>query len=419
MYQQIWTDYLSRITKGTPTARTLHVGQALRFLRKEGHISRDAVSTAAGMGLTRLKDMETEKEAYNSWDNIQNLATALRIPTEKLIKRSREEFPHNFFVTRKDMGVRLDYDGCSIYPLSPPITSQSDFLIVKVNLQPKKNIWPLLHPEAKEIAGYVLEGYLKIQFGNQTYTLQPNQSFYFDGTVPHGFFNESEQKNVEFFLCINPPPRENPTPNLLQNRKEGLDLAYALDYVRRKASPIPSMPLPWNMLSKMTGIPIRHLMHLSSGKTEIVYWDKLEALAQGTGIPLEEIMDIATGKNQGRFEICNYLYRGTTDFEDSFGMKIFSAARLGTARRQFSIGQVFLYKRRSPEKPRKKWHFKTNAFMCAVLQDGEYFIEYGKRKKEKLETGDAVYFDANEEFSISNQIPQESKFLLFSHPPLF
>jgi hypothetical protein len=46
-------------------------------------------------------------------------------------------------------------------------------------------------------------------------------------------------------------------------------------------------------------------------------------------------------------------------------------------------------------------------------------MEYGDRKKEKLSTGDSVYFDANLEFVVHNLEHQESKLLLFSHPPLF
>ncbi len=418
MYQRIWRDYLSKL-KGTPTERTLYLGQAIRFLREEIRKGRQAVAHESGVGLSLLKAIETKREAYSTWENVIGLAKALQVPVETLLQRSREEFPNNCFVQRKDGYLRLDYDGLSVYPLSPPIATRSDFLILKIALSPHKRLSPCIHFQSSEIACYVLEGPLKFKFGSQGHELKANQSFFFDGAVEHGFFNESKDKTIEFFLCLNPPPApEKPDDGALV-RKEGLDLASALDYVRRKASPAPSIPLPWNMLSEMTGIPMRALMHLNSGKTEIVYWNKLEALAQGTGIPLEEIMDVALGKTAGRFEICNALYRGYLDYGDQFGLKIYSAARPGTARRRFFIGQVFLNKRAAVPSMRRRWRYKTNAMMCAFVQDGRILLEYGQRKKEKLSTGDSVYLDGNLELVMHNLEHQESKLFLFTQPPLF
>ena len=57
--------------------------------------------------------------------------------------------------------------------------------------------------------------------------------------------------------------------------------------------------------------------------------------------------------------------------------------------------------------------------MCLVVQDGRILVEYGDRKKETLSTGDSVYWDANLEFIIHNLEYQESKFFLFTQPPLF
>lgn len=418
MYERIWHDYLSKL-KDTREGRTLYVGQALRFIREEARKSRTALSAESKIGLPLLKAIETKREAYTTWENIVKLARGLNIPIEKLIQRSREEFPNNFFVQRKDGRVYLDYDGITAYPLSPPFSTQNDFLILKIHLAPQKSMNPCRHFQAKEIACYVMEGPLKFRFGNQTDEFKANQSFFFDGAVEHGFLNENPEKTVEFYLCLNPAPSGKPVPDKAPKRQEGLDLAFALEYARRKISPVPGIPLPWNMLAELTGLSLRALTHLKSGKTEIVYWDKLEALAQGTGIPLEEIVNVASGKTEGRFEICNALHRGYLDYGDQFGMRIYSAVRPGSARRRFFIGQVFLNKRLPLHSRRHRWRYKTNAFICAVVQDGRVLIEYGDRKKEIFTTGDSVYFDANLEFVVHNLEHQESKLFLFTQPPLF
>lgn len=419
MYQKIWTDYLSKL-KGTPIGRTLYLGKAVRFIREENRKTRSSVSQEAKVSLPLLKAIETKQEAYSTWDNTVKLSQALHISVEKLIQRSREEFPNNFFIQRKDSALHLDYDGLAVYVLSPPVSTQSDFLFLKIHLRPGAKMGPCLHPLAKEIACYVAEGPLKFKFGKQEHELKANQSMFFDGAVEHTFMNESEEKTIEFCLCINPPPAEGKQPeNTMTAPAKGLDLAHALEYIRQKTSPAPSIPLPWNMLSEMTGIPLRALMHLKSGKTEIVYWDKLEALAQGTGIPLDEIINVALGKTEGRLEICSALYRGHLDYGDQFGIKLYSGVRPGTARRKFFIGQVFLNKRTTQPSIRRKWRYKTNAFLAGIVQDGRVLIEYGTRKKEKLTNGDSFYLDGNLEFVIHNLEHQESKLFLFSQPPLF
>lgn len=418
MYQKIWSDYLAQF-KSVPRERTLLLGQAVRLIREEKHVSRNELAEKSNIGISLLKSIETKKEAYSTWDTIGHLARALGVPIEKLLDRSREEFPYNFFVQRKDSRPRLNYEGMEIETYSPPLASQSDFTLLKARLHGKKSSGVCIHSHANEIACYVLEGPVKFRFGNQTHEFLANQSFFFDGSVEHEFINESHEKTVEFFIGVNPPASDKKNQVVLSPKKEMMDLAFTLEYVRKKASPAPRIPLPWNMLSEMTGIPVRALMHLKSGKTEIVYWNKLEALAQGTGIPLEEIMAVALGKSQGRLEVCNALHRGYLDYSDQFGMKIYSAVRPGTARRNFFIGQVFLNKRAMQPSMRKRWRYKTNAFLCAVVQDGRVLIEYGNRKKEKLTTGDSVYLDGNQEFVVHNLEHQESKLFLFSCPPLF
>lgn len=419
MYQRIWRDYLSRI-KSVPLERTLYLGQAMRFIREENRMTRTSVAQEANIGLSLLKSMESKKETYTTWENVTNLARALNVPLESFTERAREEFPGNFYLQRKEGGLRMDYDGITICPLSPPLSTQNDFLMLRIRLDPNRSMAPCTHPRAHEIACYVTEGPLKFSFGSKTYELKANQSFFFDGFVQHGFFNENDTKAIEFFLCVNPPPAEKETAEgKASTRKEGLDLAFALEYVRRKASPVSNIPLPWNMLSEMTQIPLRALMHLKSGKTEIVYWDKLEALAQGTGIPLKEIVDVALGKIDGRFEICSALYRGYLDYGDQFGMRIYSAVRPGTGQRKFFIGQVLLNKRGALRSVRSRWRYQTNAFMCAVVQDGRIFMEYGKQKKETLEPGDSVYFNADVEFVVHNLEHQDSRLFLFTQPPLF
>lgn len=54
-----------------------------------------------------------------------------------------------------------------------------------------------------EELGYVLEGSLELTLGEQTYVLQPGDSFSFPSNVPHGYRNATEQ--VVRVLWVNTP----------------------------------------------------------------------------------------------------------------------------------------------------------------------------------------------------------------------
>jgi mannose-6-phosphate isomerase-like protein (cupin superfamily) len=417
MYQKIWSDYLSR--QKEPLRRTIYLGKAFRLIRDEMRRSRNSVAEGAKIGTPLLRHMELEAEVHSTWDKIERLSASLGIPIEQLLARGREEFPYNFFIQTEDKRPHFSDEGMTAFPYSPPVASQNDFSLLKIELRAGKKLSPCLHPGAQEIACYVLDGPLAFRFGEETYLFKGNQSFFFDGAVEHGFKNENPEKTVKFFLALNPPPSTVDQKNKIPPKKKGLDLAYAIEYVRRKASPIPAIPLPWSMMAGMSGLSLRELMHLESGEVEIILWDKLEAIACGTGISLDEIVDVARGKIKGRMEICTALTRGELHYEDQFGIRIYSAVRPGAGRRKFFIGQVYLQKRAELRSMRRRWRYQTNAKMCAVMQDGRILIEYGNRKKETLTTGGSIYFDANLEFVIHNLERQESKFLLFTHPPLF
>ena len=169
MYQKIWSDYLSQ--QKEPLERTLYMGRALRLIREQMRRSRSAVAKGANLGTSLLRHMELGPETHSTWEKMEQLSSSLGISTEKRLQRGREEFPYNFFRQTEDNRPHFEYDGVTVYPYSPPISSQQDFLLLKIELRPGKNMPSCLHPGSREIACYILDGPLTFKFGDESHSL--------------------------------------------------------------------------------------------------------------------------------------------------------------------------------------------------------------------------------------------------------
>lgn len=60
-----------------------------------------------------------------------------------------------------------------------------------------------IHHVGEEL-GYVLEGELELTLGDQSYSLQAGDSFYFPSTEPHSYRNPGD--TVTRILWVNTPP---------------------------------------------------------------------------------------------------------------------------------------------------------------------------------------------------------------------
>ena len=95
----------------------------------------------------------------------------------------------------------LPASGVSFQLLSPSESRKIEFLLIEI--EGEDSNYELVS-YAGEKCGYVLEGALEIQLGDNSYNLEVGDSIYFQSTIPHRFKSANGKKTVSIW-AITPP----------------------------------------------------------------------------------------------------------------------------------------------------------------------------------------------------------------------
>lgn len=424
MYRNLKQDYLAKY-QDLPTSRPVLLGDAIKLIRRQAGLTVQDLATRSQLAIELIRSIEARKEVNTSWDSFQKIAMACNVEPEQAADLALEVSDSQCFMVRKDRPHMIEYDGYKVWFYSPPIYSPSDFVLMKFWLAPGKKT-----PEglliADQISGYVTDGQLTIQSNNESHKIKGNQGFNFESTAPHVFINESPDTSLEFFLLFKASSlaRKEDVTRLSHVDKRDrdtptLDMARILHYIRLKMSPTPNIALPWNILADLTNIKQATFSHLSGGLTELVPFEKLQSLSKASNVAFSDLIALGMGKDLFNLEICNSMHRGLFDFKGLYGASFYSASKPGTANRPFFLGQVTFQKKEMSKRMRIKWKHQSQSMIAFIVQDGTLMLEYGSKRKERLNRGDSVYLDASTPIILHNLEHQESKAYIFSNPPLF
>ena len=169
-------------------SKSINVGEKIKNLRESKNISREELSERSGLGLDQIISIEENA-------NLPSLAPLIKmarvmgvrlgtflddndelgpVVTRKADKTESISFSNNASESRKHM----DY-----YSLSKSKSGRhiEPFLI---DIIASKAEFTLSSHEGEEFI-YVLEGTVEINYGKETYVLEPGDSIYYDSIVAH------------------------------------------------------------------------------------------------------------------------------------------------------------------------------------------------------------------------------------------
>ena len=86
--------------------------------------------------------------------------------------------------------------------LTPAFTRQMMAIIIRMEPHTKRVALPLARPTEQWM--HVVDGCMQIKIGDDTYTLDPGDTVYFDGDLLHEFGSVSDDELV-IMCCITPP----------------------------------------------------------------------------------------------------------------------------------------------------------------------------------------------------------------------
>lgn len=173
------------------------LGERIRSFRLESALSVSELARRAGVSKSLVSQIEHNK-TNPSVETVQALAAALEVPLFSLFLE--EDGPQSE-VVRKNERIRLTVPGShSVRELLTPGVDR-DMVLVFSRIGPgaTSSRYPL-HHKGEECV-HVLCGRLTISVSDETYVLEPGDTFYFDARLPHLFSNECEVE-AEFIAAM-------------------------------------------------------------------------------------------------------------------------------------------------------------------------------------------------------------------------
>lgn len=164
------------------------IGREVRAHRKQKGITVAELSMQTDLSIGMLSKIENGNTSP-SLTTLQTLANVLSVPLTSFFKQyeERREAVH----TKAGEGVEIDREGTRAghqYNLLGHIGGNSSGVIVEpylITLSEKSDTFETFQHSGIETI-YMLEGEVEYRHGNNTFTLKPGDTLFFDSDAPHG-----------------------------------------------------------------------------------------------------------------------------------------------------------------------------------------------------------------------------------------
>ena len=171
---------------GRTNSLEIAIGGEVRIFRRQQDMTVAELAKSAGVSTGMLSKIENGITSP-SLSTLQALSSALQVPVTAFFRRFEEEREATF--VKSGEGLKIERRGSRAghqYQLlghsAGKNLSVEPYLIT---LTEKSDVFPLFQHEGVEFL-FVLEGEVVYRHADETYTLTPGDSLFFDADVPHG-----------------------------------------------------------------------------------------------------------------------------------------------------------------------------------------------------------------------------------------
>ncbi|MBF0532227.1 MAG: cupin domain-containing protein [Candidatus Omnitrophica bacterium] len=169
----------------------MYIGKRLEELRKKNHFSLSELAEKSGVQIATLSRIENMK-MIGSLESHGHIAQALGVELSDLyagLTPSGEKNPVEVGMDGSSSDLFVHSDRAAYELLTKNIATKK-MMPVLVKLEPKgATTLTQEHPGTEKFV-YVLNGRVDIVIGNQTYSLTPAHTLYFDAAKKHKFVNK-------------------------------------------------------------------------------------------------------------------------------------------------------------------------------------------------------------------------------------
>jgi transcriptional regulator with XRE-family HTH domain len=184
------------------------LGQRLRELRKERHLSLKELCARAQLSVAMLSHIE-RNQTNPSLKMLEKICTGLGVEMANLFPtQATDATGEDAFVIRAGARPSLALPhGVTKQLLSPSHKKTLELFILKVAPNGSSGSEPLIR--AGEKAGMLLQGQVRLTLGARSFDIEEGDSFLFDSGLPHRFFNPgSVEAHILWIIRPNPVANE-------------------------------------------------------------------------------------------------------------------------------------------------------------------------------------------------------------------
>jgi len=163
----------------------INVGQRLRELRVERHLSKRALAEKSGLAVNTLSLIESGKTSP-SVSTLQQIAAALQVPITAFFEADTPETSIVF--TRADQRSHAKFAHATLEDLGAGVASHSvEPFIVTLEPNSSSGVQPIVHTGCEFV--YCLSGHILYAIEDHSFLLAPGDSLLFESHLPHRWQN--------------------------------------------------------------------------------------------------------------------------------------------------------------------------------------------------------------------------------------
>lgn len=388
------------------------------------------------INLSTLKSIENDHQQATSYENLSALALALGCAPEEMIAWAREKDPWNVFILKQSVlsedlnsenmnpwfsKQRMKFPDYDITCLSPPFGMNKDFLILRLNLPPKRS-FKISNSFLSPAMGLIREGF-QLQFscdGKTQGYLNAHQGFAFTFENDFCIENQDSDAAAVIYLCGNYPLSGRPPskPEKSTPDSSDFDLARAVNALMSHLSTRPGKSISVRELADRSDFLDHeqiHKMLRKEGPQAVIHWEKIEDLLSASGMSLSNFFASAYGRHHHFFATTHTTDRSLIDLSHYQGLRYHSCSP-PIASLPFACYEMIFS---NANTRLKKVSRQNPGMLCIYVEDGSLAVTIGERLDTFiLDKSESVYFDCSLGYQLENASKRQTKCFLAAKPRL-
>lgn len=178
----------------------VEVGRRIRMMRRELGITSDELAKRAGVSQSMISQIERGMVSP-SLETLWNLANSLNVQIFAFFDQTDGERV-NVYRSDEELIVKRIRPNCEYHLLSPSIGKDIGFF--KLVVDPGESADEISIQHKGEECGFVIQGTLIIEAGDDRFELGEGDAIYFDSELPHRFYNPGEQPAIAVWAMTAP-----------------------------------------------------------------------------------------------------------------------------------------------------------------------------------------------------------------------